>query len=84
MADSRICVLLAGLLRRGHAAGHDSTCCALLRFRQRPSMPGLQAGLKSGRQAFRRGIKLEKSHNLDQAIYEFQAAANLVRKTSNT
>ncbi|MGA9789324.1 MAG: hypothetical protein WBQ43_01450 [Terriglobales bacterium] len=34
--------------------------------------------LKSARQAFKRGLKLEKSRNLEQALYEFQEAARLV------
>src|SRR5271165_1223374 len=33
---------------------------------------------KSARQAFARALKLEKSHNLDQAFYEFEEAARLV------
>jgi len=34
--------------------------------------------LKAARQAFSRGLKLEKSQDLDQAFYEFEAAAQLV------
>jgi tetratricopeptide (TPR) repeat protein len=34
--------------------------------------------LKTARQAFARGLKLEKSHNLDEAFYEFETAASLV------
>src|SRR5271157_5894579 len=34
--------------------------------------------LKAARQAFARGLKLEKSQNLDQAFYEFEEAARLV------
>jgi tetratricopeptide (TPR) repeat protein len=34
--------------------------------------------LKDARKAFKRGLKLEKSRNLDQALYEFQEAARLV------
>jgi general secretion pathway protein D len=34
--------------------------------------------LKAARQAFRHGLKLEKSRNLDSAFYEFQEAARLV------
>lgn len=43
-----------------------------------PKCHGPAKDLKSARQAFARGIKLEKSHNLDQAFYEFEAAASLV------
>jgi general secretion pathway protein D len=34
--------------------------------------------LKAAHQAFARGVKLEKSHNLDQAFYEFEEASRLV------
>jgi len=34
--------------------------------------------LKAARQAFARGLKLEKSRNLDQAFYEFEEASRLV------
>ncbi len=34
--------------------------------------------LKAARQAFARGLKLEKSQNLDEAFYEFEEAARLV------
>ena len=34
--------------------------------------------LKAARQAFKRGLKFEKSKKLDQALYEFQEAARLV------
>src|SRR5208337_4746362 len=34
--------------------------------------------LKAARQAFARGLKLEKSQNLDEAFYEFEEASRLV------
>ncbi|MGA2978068.1 MAG: hypothetical protein ABSD76_00625 [Terriglobales bacterium] len=34
--------------------------------------------MKAARQAFARGLKLEKSRNLDQAFYEFEEASRLV------
>ncbi len=34
--------------------------------------------LKAARQAFARGLKLEKAHNLDEAFYEFEEASRLV------
>jgi tetratricopeptide (TPR) repeat protein len=34
--------------------------------------------LKDARKAFKRGLKLEKSRNLEQALYEFQEAARLI------
>ncbi|MGO8985789.1 MAG: hypothetical protein ACLQFM_13480 [Terriglobales bacterium] len=43
-----------------------------------PACPGSAKDLKAARQAFARGMKLEKSHNLDEALYEFEAAATLV------
>jgi tetratricopeptide (TPR) repeat protein len=43
-----------------------------------PACQGSKKDLKSARQAFSRGLKLEKSQNLDQAFYEFEAAAQLV------
>jgi general secretion pathway protein D len=43
-----------------------------------PPCQGAKSDLKAGRQAFARGLKLEKSHNLDEAFYEFDAAATLV------
>jgi len=43
-----------------------------------PSCHGPAKDLKAARQAFARGINLEKSRNLDQAFYEFEEAARLV------
>jgi hypothetical protein len=48
-----------------------------------PPCHGPAKDLKAARQAFARGLKLEKSHadnfqNLDQAFYEFEEAARLV------
>lgn len=43
-----------------------------------PACQGSKKDLKAARQAFSRGLKLEKSQNLDQAFYEFEAAAQLV------
>jgi general secretion pathway protein D len=43
-----------------------------------PACHGDKKDLKAGRQAFARGLKLEKSHDLDQAFYEFESAAQLV------
>jgi tetratricopeptide (TPR) repeat protein len=39
---------------------------------------GPKKDLKTARQAFARGLKLEKAQNLDEAFYEFQEAARLV------
>ncbi len=43
-----------------------------------PKCQGPVKDLKAARQAFARGLKLEKSKNLDQAFYEFEEAARLV------
>ena len=43
-----------------------------------PACHGPKKDLKAARQAFARGLKLEKSQNLDQAFYEFEEAARLV------
>ena len=43
-----------------------------------PACQGSKKDLKSARKAFERGLKLEKSQNLDQAFYEFEEAARLV------
>ena len=43
-----------------------------------PACHGPVKDLKAARQAFARALKLEKSHNLDQAFYEFEEAARLV------
>jgi len=43
-----------------------------------PACQGPKKALKAARQAFARGLKLEKSQNLDQAFYEFEEASRLV------
>jgi general secretion pathway protein D len=43
-----------------------------------PACRGPVKDLKAARQAFARGLKLEKSRNLDQAFYEFEEASRLV------
>ncbi len=43
-----------------------------------PACHGPAKDLKAARQAFSRGLKLEKSRNLDQAFYEFEEASRLV------
>ena len=43
-----------------------------------PACHGPAKDLKEARKAFGRGLKLEKSHNLDQAFLEFEDAARLV------
>jgi general secretion pathway protein D len=39
---------------------------------------GSKKDLKTARQAFERGLQLEKSNNMDQALYEFEGASRLV------
>ena len=43
-----------------------------------PACPGSRKDLKAAHKAFEHGIKLEKSHDLQEAFYEFQVAADLV------
>ncbi len=43
-----------------------------------PACHGPAKDLKAARQAFARGLKLEKSQSLDQAFYEFEEASRLV------
>ncbi len=43
-----------------------------------PACPGSRKDLKAAHKAFEHGIKLEKSHDLEEAFYEFQVAADLV------
>ena len=43
-----------------------------------PKCRGPVKDLKAARQAFARGLKLEKSKNLDEAFYEFEEASRLV------
>lgn len=43
-----------------------------------PACRGNAKDLKAAHKAFKRGLKLEKSRDLDQALYEFQEAARLV------
>ena len=43
-----------------------------------PACLGPKKDLKAAHQAFARGLKLEKSQNLEEAFYEFEAAATLV------
>jgi len=43
-----------------------------------PSCHAPAKDLKAARQAFKRGLELEKSKNLDQAFYEFEEASRLV------
>src|SRR5664279_2684761 len=43
-----------------------------------PSCPGASKDLKAARKAFSRGIKLEKSQNIDQALLEFEEASRLI------
>jgi tetratricopeptide (TPR) repeat protein len=43
-----------------------------------PACHGPSKDLKAARQAFARGLKLDKAHNLDQAFYEYEEASRLV------
>jgi general secretion pathway protein D len=43
-----------------------------------PVCPGSKKDLKEARKAFARGLKLERSKNLDEALYEFEEASRLI------
>ncbi|MFZ0798172.1 MAG: type II and III secretion system protein [Terriglobales bacterium] len=43
-----------------------------------PACQGSSQDLKAARQAFARGLKLEKARNLDEAFYEFEEASRLI------
>ena len=43
-----------------------------------PACQGSRKDLKAAHKAFEHGLKLEKSHSLEEAFYEFQVAADLV------
>jgi general secretion pathway protein D len=74
-----ICVLLAGVCLAADTLPAASPAPAFCSDSGgAPACLGSRQDLKTARQAFKRGLKLEKSHDLDQAFYEFQAAANLV------
>jgi len=72
-----ICVLLAGM---GFAADTPLPAAPALCSNSggAPVCHGPANDLKAARQAFARGLKLEKSRNLDQAFYEFEEASRLV------
>ena len=48
-----------------------------------PACRGPAKDLKAARQAFARGIKLEKSQNLNEAFYEFEEASRLVPQNAD-
>ena len=72
-----ICVLLAGM---GFASDTPLPAAPALCSNSggAPVCHGPANDLKAARQAFARGLKLEKSRNLDQAFYEFEEASRLV------
>ncbi len=72
-----ICLLLAGVcLAADTLPSAAPSLCS--NSGGAPACHGPVKDLKAARQAFARGLKLEKSHNLDQAFYEFEEAARLV------
>jgi general secretion pathway protein D len=81
-AQAGVCLLLAGL---GFAADAPPAAAPPLCTDSRgaSACQGSAQDLKAARQAFARGLKLEKAktedfRNLDQAFYEFQEASRLV------
>jgi hypothetical protein len=76
-----ICLLLAGVCLAADTPVAAPSLCS--NSRGAPACHGPLKDLKAARQAFARGLKLEKSQNdnlqnLDQAFYEFEEAARLV------
>ncbi len=76
-----VCLLASGLCLSGVCRAADtafapaSLCSA---SGGAPACHGPGKDLKSARKAFARGLKLEQSQNLDQALYEFEEASRLV------
>ena len=72
-----MCLLLAGASFAADTplAAAPSLCSA---SGSAPACQGPGKDLKAARQAFAHGLKLEKSHELDQAFYEFEEASRLV------
>jgi len=72
-----ICLLLGGVCLAADTppAAAPSLCS---NSAGAPACHGPVKELKAARQAFARGLKLEKSQNLDEAFYEFEEAARLV------
>jgi tetratricopeptide (TPR) repeat protein len=74
---SGICLLLAGVcFATDSTSATQPALCS--NASNGPTCSGSSKDLKSARQAFARGLKLEKSQNLNEALYEFQEAARLV------
>src|ERR1035438_8768713 len=74
-----ICVLLAGVCLAADTPPVIAPAPALCSSSGgAPACQGPKKDLKTAHQAFARGLKLEKSHNLEEAFYEFEAAATLV------
>jgi general secretion pathway protein D len=71
-----ICLLLAGVCLAADTPVAAPPLCSA--SGGAPSCQGSKKDLKAGREAFARGLKLEKSQNLDQAFYEFEEASRLV------
>src|SRR5450755_1159264 len=71
-----VCLLLAGVCLAADTPISAPPLCSA--SGGAPSCQGSKKDLKAARQAFSRGLKLEKSQNLDQAFYEFEEAAHLV------
>jgi general secretion pathway protein D len=72
-----ICLLLAGVCLAADtpSAAAPSLCS---NSAGAPTCHGPAKDLKAARQAFARGLKLEKSQHLDEAFYEFEEASRLV------
>ena len=71
-----ICLLLCGVCCAADTPAAPPSLCS--NSAGAPACQGSKKDLKSARKAFARGLKLEKSKNLDEAFYQFGEAARLV------
>jgi general secretion pathway protein D len=71
-----VCVLLAAVVWATDTPPPAAPLCS--NSRGAPACTGPKKDLKAARQAFARGLTLEKKQNLNQAFYEFEEAARLV------
>ena len=71
-----VCLLVSGVCRAGDTPIAPASLCS--DSGGAPACSGPAKDLRSARKAFARGLKLEQSQNLDQALYEFEEASRLV------
>jgi tetratricopeptide (TPR) repeat protein len=71
-----ISLLLAGVCLASDTPATAPSLCS--NAKGATACQGPKKDIKAAKQAFARGLKLEKSQNLDQAFYEFEEASRLV------